>query len=136
MIEIILAEFCFSASHQLCFKDGSSNIHGHSWHLKVFVQAQNLDDMGMIMNYQILRTTIQEQIDQFDRAFLNDSPAFAGKNPTDEVIAMVLFQILSKKINTHELKISGVELWCSERRHIKYSQEVWKKDSQEHSFAC
>ncbi|MBN1550271.1 6-carboxytetrahydropterin synthase [bacterium] len=125
MIEIIIGEFCFSASHKLTFENGSgSNIHGHEWHLTVFVRSLDPDETGISINYQLLRDMIQEQVDRLNRKFLNDLPIFAGKNPTDEMISKVLFQVLSEKINSQDHQVCAVEIWHSGRRHIKYSREV------------
>lgn len=84
-------EFSFSASHCLNGLPAShpcSRLHGHNYIVNVFFQAQNLNDVGFVIDYRDLES-IRGYIDEYlDHKHLNDVLSF---NPTAENIAKFLF---------------------------------------------
>lgn len=79
----------FAASHQLKLYDGSMEpLHGHNWVVKVTVRAPQLDQIGVVMDFHDLEKAVDAIVLPWHNTHLNDSPAFATKNPSAENVAL------------------------------------------------
>ncbi len=123
----------FNAAHRLHNKNWSDeknrkvfglcnnpNFHGHNYTLVVKVAGIPDQETGYVMDMKILSDTINENIiEKFDHKNLNiDVPEFSEINPTAENIAVVIWNILRKKIDQKlELK---VKLYETERNFVEY----------------
>lgn len=72
-----------SGSHQLClnYESKCQNVHGHNWVVDIHLQAKELNENGMVMDFTEIKKKIH---DQLDHKHLNDVLDF---NPTAENIA-------------------------------------------------
>src|SRR5438046_1860085 len=86
----ITAQRDFSASHQLRLYDGSLEpLHGHNWRVRISVSAPKLDAIGVVMDFHELERLLNEILEPFHNAHLNDHPPFiAGLNPSAENVAL------------------------------------------------
>ncbi|MBO4491548.1 MAG: 6-carboxytetrahydropterin synthase QueD [Lentisphaeria bacterium] len=91
----------FSAAHSLRGYNGDcSALHGHNWTVQVFVVSRELDKVGIAMDFKLLKKELNEVLAEFDHKYLNDLPAFAGRNPTSENIAMYIYQRLKPVVTS------------------------------------
>jgi len=75
----------FSAAHRLCgYLGACSNLHGHNWKVRVGLKTDKLDEIGMAMDFGIIKSILQSILDELDHAYLNDVPSLNGMNPTSE----------------------------------------------------
>jgi 6-pyruvoyltetrahydropterin/6-carboxytetrahydropterin synthase len=101
----------------LCNND---NYHGHNYDLIVKVIGEVNPSTGYVLDLKELSTIIKEQVlDKFDHKNLNlDTAEFASVNPTAENIAIVIYDLLSVKLDAGlELKIT---LYETERNFVEY----------------
>lgn len=101
-------------------KCNNENFHGHNYDLIVRVTGDIDPETGYVIDMKVLRDYIKEEvIDRFHQKNLNtDTHEFKYLNPTAENIAVVIWNLLRKKINTkHELK---VVLYETERNFVEY----------------
>lgn len=94
--------------------------HGHNYELIVQLTGIPDPDTGYVMDMKLLSDLIQAEIcERFDHRNLNEDCAeFKNINPTAENIAIVIFEILRKKINPQlDLKI---RLYETERNFVEY----------------
>ncbi|MDH5601401.1 MAG: 6-carboxytetrahydropterin synthase QueD [Gammaproteobacteria bacterium] len=114
----------FAAAHYLRNYEGACNrLHGHNWKVEVQVTATKLDDVGMGMDFKVIKDATRELIGQLDHYNLNDIPPFDKINPTAENISAYLYDELSGKLNTDNVKVSTVTLWETDRACVTYSEE-------------
>lgn len=75
--------------------------HGHNYVLEVTVAGEPDPDTGMILDLNELKVILEREVTaRFDHRHLNhDVPELAGKIPTCEEIAVVLWRILEPKID-------------------------------------
>ena len=75
--------FEISASHRLTlsYRSKCENLHGHNWRITVKCKSRTLDENGMVVDFSVVKTNIQEQLDHKN---LNDILSF---NPTAENMA-------------------------------------------------
>jgi 6-pyruvoyltetrahydropterin/6-carboxytetrahydropterin synthase len=114
----------FAAAHLLRDYEGVCNrLHGHNWKVEVQVTATKLDDVGMGMDFKIIKDATRELIGKLDHRNLNDIPPFDKINPTAENISAYLYQELSDVLNTDDIKVSTVKLWETDRACVTYSED-------------
>ena len=60
----------FSAAHRLCgYKGACSNLHGHNWKVRVGIACDTLDEIGMALDYGIIKSILKEILDLLDHEF-------------------------------------------------------------------
>ena len=119
----ISAETHFSAAHQLRGYPGScSRLHGHNWRIKVSVIADQLDEVGIGLDFRQLRATLEEITDRLDHRNLNDVPPFDRINPTSEHIARHIFEELKGKLAEAPIALRSVQVSESETVSVTYTE--------------
>ena len=101
----------FSAAHSLeGYQGDCAHIHGHNWMVEVFVKCQQLDEIGIGIDFRDIKQAVKEVLQGLDHFHLNDLPAFKEVNPTSENIAKFLYQELEKELNSDGVKVSKVKV--------------------------
>ncbi|MBS7563253.1 6-carboxytetrahydropterin synthase QueD [Mucilaginibacter sp. Bleaf8] len=111
----IYKQFVFDAAHYLPHvPEGHKckQIHGHTYHLTVFVTGDLQDKEGWIMDFTDLKAAVKPVIDQLDHAFLNNIDGL--ENPTAELLSKWIWDKIHvqlpglRKIELKETPTSGV----------------------------
>lgn len=101
----------FSGAHSLTGYPGDCRkLHGHNWQVTVYLQAAELDEIGIALDFKILKKKLNEVIDRFDHAYLNELPEFAQCNPTSENLARIIYKELSKRLNDERIKVTRISV--------------------------
>jgi 6-pyruvoyltetrahydropterin/6-carboxytetrahydropterin synthase len=112
----------FSAAHQLRdYKGSCGEMHGHTWKVRVEVETDSLDDIGMTLDFKDLMNMVNSVIKRFDHRCLNQISPFDKENPTAENIARYVYSEVEKLLPEH-IKISEVIVWESANYGVKYSE--------------
>ncbi|MDG2006347.1 MAG: 6-carboxytetrahydropterin synthase [Thermodesulfobacteriota bacteirum] len=99
----------------------NENYHGHNYDLDVTVSGELDKESGYLIDMKELSTLIEIEIEsRFDHKNLNlDTEEFKNLNPTAENIAIIIWNILRKKIDQKfALKIC---LYETSRNFVEYS---------------
>ncbi len=124
MYEVTI-ETHFSSAHRLRHYNGEcERLHGHNWDVKVSVASEELDDLGMVMDFKVLKGETNKLMDKFDHQYLNEIPPFTELNPTTENIAKYIFDELSRSINTDSAKVSKITVWESPTSYASYEISI------------
>jgi len=111
----------FAAAHSLRNYPGNcKNIHGHNWKIEVVMQSEHLDDLGMSIDFRMLKQETEGLLNTLDHTFLNDHSPFNTINPTAENMARWLYETLSKRINGPRAKVSRLSVWENENSSASY----------------
>lgn len=114
----------FAAAHQLHGYPGEcSRLHGHNWKLEVEVQATELDDVGMGIDFKAIKQAARHASDRLDHRHLNELEPFTDSNPTAENIAAYLYREVSGLLNSPRIRVVAVTLWETERACVRYTEE-------------
>jgi 6-pyruvoyltetrahydropterin/6-carboxytetrahydropterin synthase len=114
----------FASAHTLRDYPGQcSRMHGHNWKVEAEVEATRLDEVGMGIDFKIIKQHTREIAGRLDHRYLNEIPPFDQINPTAEHIAAYLYQELSDKINTADIQVKAITLWETERACVRYSED-------------
>lgn len=113
----------FAAAHTLRHYPGDcSRLHGHNWKLEVEVTAARLDEVGMGVDFKLIRQAAKRLADELDHQYLNELPPFIEVNPTAENIAAFFFSGLSRTFNRDALRVTAVTIWETERACVRYTE--------------
>ena len=86
----------FEAAHLIRGYAGKcSRLHGHNWTVAAIVRGEELDELGMLVDFKILKAELKKILDDFDHRFLNELATFATENPTAENLARIIFKRLA-----------------------------------------
>ena len=111
----------FSAAHHLNEYDGDcSNIHGHTFGVIVLVRIEQLNKIGIGKDFKDLKKDIEYFLKQLDHKYLNELEPFKEINPTSENISIWIFNRLSEKMNSDNIKLHSVTVEESEKYSATY----------------
>ena len=111
----------FSAAHQLrSYKGKCENLHGHNWRVQVTVSSENLNDIGLAIDFHELKKMTGEVLKNLDHSFLNDVFPFTELNPSSENIAKWVYESLRKRVSEKDVSLSSVTVWESESASATY----------------
>ena len=96
------------------------NYHGHNYVLIATVRGEIDPETGFVVDLKVLNDIIiDEVVAKFDHKNLNlDTAEFKNLNPTAENIAVVIWNLLRKRLNA-ELHLK-VTLYETERNFVEY----------------
>ena len=131
MIAYSTRRFTFSAGHRYVVETWSREEnervfgrltvpHGHNYTLDVTVRGPIDPETGMVIDLGGLKAVVGEIIiERFDHADLNADPAFRGRVPTTENIAIVVWDLLAPKLGGERLW--QVRVWEDPTLYVDYS---------------
>jgi 6-pyruvoyltetrahydropterin/6-carboxytetrahydropterin synthase len=123
----------FNAAHRLHVKEWSDSrnreyfglcnnpsFHGHNYDLIVTVTGSIDPESGYLIDMKYLKDMIREEVEErFDHKNLNlDTEEFRSLNPTAENIAVVIWNILRKRLD-EKLRLK-ITLYETERNFVEY----------------
>ena len=86
----------FEAAHLIDGYAGKcARLHGHNWTVEAVVCGEELDALGMLVDFKILKAELGKVLDGFDHRYLNELETFATVNPTAEHLAQIIFKRLA-----------------------------------------
>ena len=122
----VTKDFTFEAAHRLMknYVGKCNNNHGHSWQIKLHVTSHKLDDKGMVIDFQEMKTLknwIDDYLDHttilWDKDPMCDYIRESGQrlfitdeNPTSEKIGEIILEQAEKMFNTKKVKVTCVEV--------------------------
>ncbi len=114
----------FAAAHYLRDYPGAcERLHGHNWKVEVCIRAQKLDEIGVALDFKILKRHLKEVLDDLDHRDLNTHPAFQDQNPSSENIARYIFERLAEKLSAYPVTLYRVTVCETERSCASFLAE-------------
>jgi 6-pyruvoyltetrahydropterin/6-carboxytetrahydropterin synthase len=93
--------------------------HGHNYTLDVTVRGPIDPETGMVIDLGEVKAVVGGTIvERFDHADLNADPAFRGRVPTTENIAIVVWELLVPKLGAERLW--QVRVWEDPTLYVDY----------------
>ena len=114
----------FSAAHSLREYGGNcERLHGHNWVVEVVCSGKETNDLGMLIDFRVLKKALGEALDRLDHQFLNDLEPFKTQNPSSENIARHIYHELQRRLDPKP-ELTEVRVWESEDAYALYSGEA------------
>ncbi|MBI5641982.1 MAG: 6-carboxytetrahydropterin synthase QueD [Deltaproteobacteria bacterium] len=119
----LTVETSFSSAHNLRGYEGAcENLHGHNWKVEAHLTASRLNDIGMVVDFKLIKNELKKIIEKLDHKYLNEVPPFDKDNTTAENIARFIFRELSSAFEDGNVRLSKVRVWESENSAAAYSE--------------
>jgi len=110
----------FSGAHNLKgYKGKCEDLHGHNWRIEVEVETEELDAIGMVIDFKELKNILDEIIAGMDHKYLNEIGYFKEINPTSENMARYIFESISER--KPDLGLGRVTVWETDSSSATYS---------------
>ena len=89
----------FAASHELKgYRGDCAALHGHNWGASIVVEVDDVDEVGLGIDFRVLRDHLDKVVLELDHRHLNDLDPFRDINPTAESIARYLFRRVNAQL--------------------------------------
>jgi 6-pyruvoyltetrahydropterin/6-carboxytetrahydropterin synthase len=116
----------FIAQHFLTVPDPGpeGELHSHRFEVDVAVAGPELNEHDYLVDIDELAGRIDELVDEYADATLNDRPRFEGYNPSVERFARVFCERLLEGIETDGIETATVTMWEDEAAAASYETAV------------
>ena len=119
----LFVESTFSAAHRLADYPGNcARYHGHNWLVTVFVQAREVNALGMAVDFRDIKKALAAILERLDHADLTQLPEFAAVNPTCEVIARFIYLELKRRLASDRVQVARVRVCETATAGATYSE--------------
>lgn len=111
----IFKDFSFSAAHAIRgHTGGCENVHGHNYRVRVHLQAEELDELGMVVDFADLKAMVAEILGPFDHRLINEIPPFDRRNTTAELLSEHVYREVERRLPDERVRVTRVEVWENE----------------------
>jgi len=120
----VYIETHFSAAHALKDYPGDcAKLHGHNWIIRVYVSCLELNNIGIGIDFRVIKENVMEVLTVLDHCNINELPQFKDNNPSSENIAKYLYQTLSPRINSKNIKVSKIRVSETPNSGVYYCED-------------
>jgi len=96
--------------------------HSHHFEVEVIVRGKNLSEHGYVVDITVVEDLLDDIVDRYEDATLNDLPEFDGLNPSIEHFARIIHTRATNHLPTGRLADITVRIWEDEEAWASYSQ--------------
>ncbi|MGB9721961.1 MAG: 6-carboxytetrahydropterin synthase QueD [bacterium] len=115
----IAVQGSFSAAHRVRgYRGDCAGVHGHTYKIEIRIKIENLDRLGMAMDFRKAKKILKKVLTGLDHKNLNDLPFFKKHNATAEWIAVYIYQEIKKKIKD----IKSITVWEGLENSVTYTE--------------
>lgn len=110
MYEILIkSDFC--GAHNLRGYQGKcEGLHGHNWKIEARFEGKTLDNIGMAIDFKILKSGLEDILDELDHKHLNELDVFKKENPSAENIARFIYEGLKAFSGKKDVAVKSVSV--------------------------
>lgn len=115
LFELTVANYIDAAHLLRGYQGKCANIHGHTWRVEVTLKGEQLNEIGLLVDFNDVKSLIKEVTLAFDHKLINEVVPFDQVNPSSENLAKYLFHELIKGLSAYK-GIQVVKVMVSESR--------------------
>lgn len=119
-------EGAFEAAHRVVDYPGKCDrLHGHNWKVEAIVKGKELDELGMLVDFKVVKNALKEVLDRFDHRYLNELKPFSdGLNPTAENLARIIFEELApSKAFVRDSHLYAITVYETPNSSVTYTKD-------------
>ena len=113
----------FAAAHSLRGYQGKcESLHGHNYRVRLVVSGEQLDKIGLLQDFTVLKKALRGVANHLDHKHLNDLPPFDTVNPSAENLARYIYDETAKLLagQMNGAAIASVTVWETETASATY----------------
>jgi len=120
----VTVEDTFAAGHALRgYRGKCENPHGHNYKVRVTLEGEKLDGIGLLFDFKDLKAVMADIIDRLDHQYLNDIEPFKAENPSAENLARYFYQETTGKLRSAtngRVRVKDVIVWETDTTTARY----------------
>ena len=119
-------EGAFEAAHRVAGYPGKCDrLHGHNWVVEATVKGTELDELGMLVDFKVIKKALKNTLERFDHRYLNElAPFKEGLNPTAENLSRIIFEELEEsEVFRRDSQLAAVTVFESPKSSVTYTKD-------------
>jgi 6-pyruvoyltetrahydropterin/6-carboxytetrahydropterin synthase len=118
----VTVEQTFAAGHALRgYRGKCENVHGHNYKVQVTIAGEELDSIGLLVDFVEVKRVMKEIIEYLDHRFINDLSPFDKLNPSAENLARYFWEEMTKHLAAEvPVRIAEVKVWETDTTTATY----------------
>ncbi len=106
----VMIERNFSSAHQLRgYKGKCENLHGHNYKIEIYARGSELDNIGLLVDFGVLKEAADEVVLYLDHRNINELPPFDVElNPSAENLARYILERVAARVGDERVKVYKV----------------------------
>ncbi|MEW6378313.1 MAG: 6-carboxytetrahydropterin synthase QueD [bacterium] len=121
----LMVSASFAAAHQLRgYRGKCESLHGHNWRVQLYVTAEQVNEVGLALDFKHLKKCLHDILQTLDHTNLNTLPPFEEHNPSSENIAKYIFEQASEELQGSSARVSSVRVWESDSAYAQYFEDA------------
>ena len=114
----------FEAAHNLIdYPGGPEPLHGHSYKVEAVLESKDLQQYDIAVDFVAARKAIETIAREFDYKYINDHPAFTGRNTSAENLARYFAERLETSGVLGWTRVAEVTVWEGPDNRATYLPE-------------
>ena len=111
----------FEAAHNLIdYEGGPEPLHGHSYLVEAVLEAPKLQRYDVAVDFVPAKSALEAIAEEFDYKYVNDHPAFRGRNTTAENLALFFAERLEASGALGWSRVAEVTVWEGPQNRATY----------------
>jgi len=111
----------FEAAHNLIdYENGPEPLHGHSYKVEIVLEAEKLQRHDLAVDFVAAKKALDAIAKEFDYKYINDHPAFAGRNTSAENLARYFAERLEASGEIGSSRVAEVIVWEGPENRATY----------------
>ena len=111
----------FEAAHNLIdYEGGPEPLHGHSYKVEAVFESDDLRRYDIALDFAAARKALDAIAKEFDYRYINDHPAFAGRNTSVENLARYFAERLRSSGDLGTASLVEVTVWEGPENRAAY----------------
>jgi 6-pyruvoyltetrahydropterin/6-carboxytetrahydropterin synthase len=118
----------FEAAHNLIdYVGGPEPLHGHSYRVEAVLETDELAQFDLAVDFVAARGALEAVAKEFDYKYINEHPAFAGRNTSAENLARYFVEQLGGSAALAGAHIAEVTVWEGPENCATYVVDLEKR---------
>lgn len=102
----------FEAAHNLIdYAGGPEPLHGHSYRVEAVLESQKLQQYDLAVDFVPAKKALETIAREFDYGYINEHPAFRGRNTSAENLARYFAEKLEASGALGWSRVAEVTVW-------------------------
>ena len=111
----------FEAAHNLIdYEGGPEPLHGHSYLVEAVLEAPKLQRYDVAVDFVPAKRALEAIAKEFDYGYVNEHPAFRGRNTTAENLALFFAERLEASGALGWARVAEVTVWEGPQNRATY----------------
>lgn len=119
----VSVDAAFAAAHSLRGYQGKcEDLHGHNYRVRLVVSGKELDKIGLLQDFTVLKRVLRGIVDKLDHKHLNELPPFDKINPSAENLARFIHDETARQLagQLGAASIGSVTVWETDTAAATY----------------